>query len=107
MNRRHSGILLRINPATACGYLASADRRRTHPFHFAQVHGYVSGEPFPIPVGAPVQYRVEGLRITEVLQNQPAEDAGPRAGAEPVQHLPAHPKFNRHIQPPQHRFKAL
>ena len=49
------------------GYLASADRQRTHPFQFEQVDGYVPGEPFPIQVGQPVRYRVQGLRVTEVL----------------------------------------
>ncbi len=49
------------------GYLASSDRRKTHPFNFEQVHGYDPAKPLPLEVGQPVQYRVDGLRITEVL----------------------------------------
>jgi hypothetical protein len=67
MGHRHSGIILRLNLAMRWGYLASADRRRTHPFHFEQVNGYEPDKPFPIAVGQPVRYRVDGLRVTEVL----------------------------------------
>lgn len=67
MAHRHSGIILRLNLAMRWGYLASADRRRSHPFHFEQVSGYEPGKPFPIEVGQAVRYCVEGLRVTEVL----------------------------------------
>lgn len=61
------GIILRLNQSIRCGYLASADRRSTHPFQFEQVNGYKPGHPFPLEVGQPVGYRVEGLRVTEVI----------------------------------------
>ena len=49
------------------GYLSSSDRSRMHPFQFEQVDGYVPGGPLPIEVGQAVRYRVEGLRVTEVV----------------------------------------
>lgn len=67
MASAHPGYILRLNLPMRWGYLASADRQRTHPFQFEQVDGYVPGEPFPIQVGQPVRYRVQGLRVTEVL----------------------------------------
>ncbi len=67
MGHRHSGFILRLNLPMRWGYLASSDRRKTHPFNFEQVHGYDPAKPLPIEVGQPVQYRVDGLRITEVL----------------------------------------
>ncbi len=64
---RHAGIVLRLNLAAGWGYLASVDRRSTHPFRFEQVEGYVLGRALPVAVGQLIRYRVEGLRVTEVL----------------------------------------
>ncbi len=64
---RHAGIVLRLNLAVGWGYLASVDRRSTHPFQFEQVEGYVPGRALPVAVGQLIRYRVEGLRVTEVL----------------------------------------
>ena len=70
MAQRCSGIILRLNVPMRWGYLASADRRRSHPFHFEQVQGYDPAKPVPVVVGQPVQYCVEGLRVTEVVSVQ-------------------------------------
>ena len=65
--RSDSGFILRLNLPMRWGYLSSSDRRRMHPFQFEQVDGYVPGGPFPIEVDQAVRYRVEGLRVTEVV----------------------------------------
>ncbi|MBY0505109.1 MAG: hypothetical protein K2X03_14450 [Bryobacteraceae bacterium] len=67
MRRGHSGIVLRLNLAVGWGYLASVDRRSTHPFELERVQGYVPGQAVPVAVGQLVRYQVDGLRVTEVL----------------------------------------
>jgi hypothetical protein len=89
MRNRQSGIILRLNLAMRWGYLASADRRSTHPFHFEQVEGYDPSKPFPMESGQAIWYRVDGLRVTEVVERVEAGVAdGSRVGVSVANQLP-------------------